>query len=287
MDCESPQQLRNAHPNQPVSLGYTRQQVRAPLPHSSSTDASERVSGGWSVGDVQIQSPPSLRGQSALSSGAAGSSRSSQHRLSLGNFTVSPQHLTAQARHLGMPPTVVPMVSAYDPSGMHRQTAVVGAVAPSAVAMSLGVPLLLPEATQTGSMNLPLYGAQAAPHAAFTGAQTAVVDGLQPGAVYQAVPAPGVPLGAMHHHHHVPLNLQAQAINLSNDRERSSVRDEHVTSQPSRSSASQLASSSSAPSSSNHVARTSAATSSGAVNDRADDSPMMGICVQQSPVVSH
>ena len=267
MDCESPQQLRNAHPNQPVSLGYTRQQVRAPLPHSSSTDGSERLSaGGWSAGDVQIQSPPSLRGQST-SSAAGASSRSSQNRLSMGNYSVSPQHITAQARHLGMP-TVVPMPSVYDAGAATRQTA-------ATVAVPLApMGLLLPEATQTGSMNMPLYGAQAG--LVYSGAQTAVADGLQQ-SVYQAVPVTGGV--AMHH---LPVaHLQAQAA-ANNDRERSS-REEHVTSlASSRSTGSAAAVSGS----SNHVVRTSA-TASAVVNERADDSPMMGIVVQQSPVASH
>ena len=276
MDCESPQQLRNAHPNQPVSLGYTRQQVRAPLPHSSSTDGSERLSaGGWSAGDVQIQSPPSLRGQST-SSATGASSRSSQNRLSMGNYSVSPQHITAQARHLGMP-TVVPMPSVYDAGAATRQTAATVAVAPPVAVPLAPMGLLLPEATQTGSMNMPLYGAQAG--LVYSGAQTAVADGLQQ-SVYQAVPVTGGV--AMHHLPVAHLQAQAQAAANDRDRERSS-REEHVTSLASSRSTGSAAA---VAGGSNHVVRTSA-TASAVVNERADDSPMMGIVVQQSPVASH
>ena len=138
MECESPSsssQLRAAAPSAQVSLGYTRAQVHAPLPHSGSWTGERN--------DGDVTSPQQRRNSTNRHSYVAASPPHSISSQLQPNALIRPQGGVAEV-----------MVDA----GMARGEQLSGGGGGVVVQQqTLLLPAVPPEATQSGSMNLPLY----------------------------------------------------------------------------------------------------------------------------------
>ena len=286
MECESPssQQVRAVQGNSQVSLGYTRAQVHAPLPHSHSST-------GWNSSDQLGSVSPQQQRQSSSSS-------RSQHRQSSYTAT-SPQSISAQQPTVFNRPVLVnshvelgtvPASShqhsrtandtsssssssqarggATDLSSLgHRHNLSSGAnnqatdlashpaVSGQYVALNNGPP----EATQSGSMNMPLYPSA---HMSVSGT------------------------GPFHpHSHHSYMSNAPAAFSLQTPAAAVNLSDQRAVSERAGGGGGGAGSGGGVGPVANDSAvsgrvRTSA-------TDRGDDSPMVGVCVQQSPVASH
>ena len=325
MECESPNsanQLRAAgggssSHQQQVSLGYTRAQVHAPLPHSHSQSGSESSqlrgsgSGGWSAsGDPG--SPPQMMRLSGTSSSGPGTSRQSSVNASH-RHSSSTHHHSGQSPHSGGGGGPIPISSTSGPpSAMLVHPSMHYQAAPHAqrqtdrdhppvavLASDLNAPYnptsASLDATQRGSMNIPLYNPQTVTSSSAGGVMGSGGGSFQTTGshIYQAVPPQS-------HHHHgnhhqsqtyittAPSFLATAAGGgggvgvMQSDRGgltgvATSLNEGPVT----RGGAVTLNERLSGDSGSSALVRTTAA------GERNDDSPMVGVCVQQSPVASH
>ena len=267
MDCESPSssnQLRAAAPSAQVSLGYTRAQVCAPLPHSSS--------GSWtsdSRADDASTSPAQRRSSHRHSYAAA----SPPHSIS--------SQLQSQPNVLIRPQGVADVMLDNSSGGGGNKSELLAlqqrhqTLAPAAAAA--------PEATQSGSMNLPLYHVTSHPpphHVVPPGGHhvpTSQLHAHPSSAPYQLPPGGHLPP----QHGFIPTSLQQQpfiqtstaplGVNISvNERSLGGAEASARVRTSGGGGAPEVRGGGGA-----------------AAAERSDDSPMMGVCVQQSPVASH